>query len=126
MFGLSTGEVPARSEAMETTSSARPEDIEQALNQKYANLLPSQATPIQKANHHNLFQQKANPQLQSRRTRRARSPHQSDRRTPRQIPQQLARARKPAPRASKRRSSLPAAAAVTHGPEDRPPSRTAT
>ena len=123
MFGLSTGEVPARSEATETTGSGRPEDIEQALNQKYANLLPLE--PTTKANR-NLLQQKANPQLQSRRTRRARSPHQSHRGTPSQVPQQLARARKPASRASERRSSFPAAAAVTHGPEDRPPSRTAT
>lgn len=44
MFGLSTGEVPARSEATETTGSGRPEDIEQALNQKYANLLPLEPT----------------------------------------------------------------------------------
>ncbi|GAB7329628.1 hypothetical protein MBLNU13_g01375t1 [Cladosporium sp. NU13] len=34
MFGLSTGEVPVRSESGENTSSGRPEDIEQALNQK--------------------------------------------------------------------------------------------
>lgn len=80
------------------------------------------------------FEQKANPQLQSRRTRRPRSPHQSHRRTPSQIPQRLPSTRKPASRstrtrASKRRrsSQLPAAAAaVTHSPEDRPPSRTAT
>lgn len=38
MFGLSTGEVPVRSESGGNTS-GRPEDIEQALNQKYANLL---------------------------------------------------------------------------------------
>jgi hypothetical protein len=43
MFGLSTGEVPVRSEGgastLETTGS-RPEDIEQALNQKYATQKP--------------------------------------------------------------------------------------
>lgn len=40
MFGLSTGELPARSTIGETTSSSNPEDIEQALNQKCAPPIP--------------------------------------------------------------------------------------